>query len=285
MKISKIKKLSNGKYKIKFDDMSEITTYDEVILKENLLLNKIVDEKKLEKISNQTEFYSNYNKVLKYVVSKIRSEKEIDEYIKKSNLEDKKEEIKKKLKDINLINDSVYLKSYVYDRVNLSNDGPNQIINNLKEQNITDFDEVYKYMNEFDIKLEKLMKKKIQLNKNKSKNMLKQKLILYFIDLGYDKDKIVYYFNNNFVENKDIVQREYDKLYKKYFSKKTSEELDFFIKSKLYSKGFSKDDISKIKDINILDKNKREINLFLDEYYARYTGLYLKSKDFLKQIN
>ncbi len=44
-------------------------------------------------------------------------------------------------------------------------------------------------------------------------------------------------------------------------------------------------DISKIKDINILDKNKREINLFLDEYYARYTGLYLKSKDFLKQIN
>lgn len=248
MKISKIKKLSNGKYKIKFDDMSEITTYDEVILKENLLLNKIVDEKKLEKISNQTEFYSNYNKVLKYVVSKIRSEKEIDEYIKKSNLEDKKEEIKKKLKDINLINDSVYLKSYVYDRVNLSKDGPNKIINNLKEQNITDFDEVYKYMNEFDIKLEKLMQKKIQSNKNKSKNMLKQKLILYFIDLGYDKDKIVYYFDNNFVENKDIVQREYDKLYKKYFSKKTSEELDFFIKSKLYSKGFSKDDISKIKD-------------------------------------
>ena len=39
MKISKIKKLSNGKYKIKFDDMSEITTWDEVILKENLLLN------------------------------------------------------------------------------------------------------------------------------------------------------------------------------------------------------------------------------------------------------
>ena len=64
----------------------------------------------------------------------------------------------------------------------------------------------------------------------------------------YDKDKIVYYFDNNFVENKDIIQREYDKLYKKYFSKKTSEELNFFIKSKLYSKGFTKDDISKIKD-------------------------------------
>ena len=43
-------------------------------------------------------------------------------------------------------------------------------------------------------------------------------------------------------------------------------------------------DINKIKELNILDKNKREINMFLEKYYDRYTGLYMKSKDFLKQI-
>ncbi len=43
-------------------------------------------------------------------------------------------------------------------------------------------------------------------------------------------------------------------------------------------------DISKIKELNILDKNKREINKFLEDYYTKYTGLYLKSKDFLNQI-
>lgn len=43
-------------------------------------------------------------------------------------------------------------------------------------------------------------------------------------------------------------------------------------------------DISKIKELNILDKNKYEINKFLEGYYERYTGLYLKSKDFLKSI-
>lgn len=42
--------------------------------------------------------------------------------------------------------------------------------------------------------------------------------------------------------------------------------------------------IGKIKELNILDKNKLEINKFLERYYDRYTGLYLKSKDFLKQI-
>ena len=28
-----------------------------------------------------------------------------------------------------------------------------------------------------------------------------------------------------------------------------------------------------------------EINRFLDDYYDRYTGVYLKSKEFIRQIN
>ena len=43
-------------------------------------------------------------------------------------------------------------------------------------------------------------------------------------------------------------------------------------------------DILKIKELNILDRNKKEINMFLENYYQKYTGLYLKSKDFLSQI-
>lgn len=49
-------------------------------------------------------------------------------------------------------------------------------------------------------------------------------------------------------------------------------------------KMFSLVDINKIKELNILDKNKLEINNFLETYYDKYTGLYLKSKDFLNQI-
>ena len=43
-------------------------------------------------------------------------------------------------------------------------------------------------------------------------------------------------------------------------------------------------DINKIKELNIVDRNKKEINKFLERYYDRYTGFYLKTKDFLKQI-
>ena len=41
-------------------------------------------------------------------------------------------------------------------------------------------------------------------------------------------------------------------------------------------------DIQKLEKIVISEKAKNEINSFLDEYYDRYTGLYLKSKEFLK---
>lgn len=44
-------------------------------------------------------------------------------------------------------------------------------------------------------------------------------------------------------------------------------------------------DISKISNLNISDNIIKEINTFLDNYYDRYTGLYLRSKQFLKNLN
>ena len=43
-------------------------------------------------------------------------------------------------------------------------------------------------------------------------------------------------------------------------------------------------EISSITNINIKDYLKEEINEFLDDYYERYTGLYIKSKQFLNKL-
>ena len=45
-----------------------------------------------------------------------------------------------------------------------------------------------------------------------------------------------------------------------------------------------KNDVMSQKITYKVHKNKNEINKFLEDYYDRYTGLYLKSKDFLKQL-
>lgn len=44
-------------------------------------------------------------------------------------------------------------------------------------------------------------------------------------------------------------------------------------------------DVSKISKLDVSDTVKKEINDFLDDYYDRYTGLYLKSKKFLKSLD
>ncbi len=44
-------------------------------------------------------------------------------------------------------------------------------------------------------------------------------------------------------------------------------------------------DIHSISEIKIKNSVANEINYFLDKYYERYTGIYLKSKDFLKRIS
>ena len=44
-------------------------------------------------------------------------------------------------------------------------------------------------------------------------------------------------------------------------------------------------DINKITKLDVSNEVSKEINTFLDDYYDRYTGIYLKSKDFIKELN
>ena len=44
-------------------------------------------------------------------------------------------------------------------------------------------------------------------------------------------------------------------------------------------------DIKNITKLDVSDEVVKEINYFLDMYYERYTGLYLKSKSFIKNLN
>ena len=44
-------------------------------------------------------------------------------------------------------------------------------------------------------------------------------------------------------------------------------------------------DINKISKVYVSDNIKKEINLFINDYYDRYSGLYLKTKDFLNKFS
>lgn len=251
MKIEEIKKQKNGKYKITFGNGEVLNTYDDVILNNGLLFHKNVDSLLFNKLNEETKYYDIYNKTIKYIEKKLRSKKEIELFLDKNEIGlDDKKKIIAKLESINLVNDRMFANAYFQDRINLSNDGPYKIINELKKNNINediiisieekiDNDVIYE-------KLNKLVLKKIRSNHNKSNYMLKQKIIVDMINLGYEKSMIIGIINENMDNSNSVVQNEYKKIFNKLSKKYDGEELDRMIKNKLIQKGFSSEEINKI---------------------------------------
>lgn len=250
MEINKIKKLPSGKYKIELDGNVKVVTYDDVILKNNLLFNKNIDPDLLNQINIDTSYYDLYNKVIKLISKRLRSEKEISDYIDKytSDLNDKKKIIDN-LKQIGLINDRQFTKALISDRIHLSNSGPYKILKELQEHNIDDtiIEEEMELIDENLIldNLTKLINKKIKNNHKNSPYMLRQKILNDMINQGYSKEQILLILDNIDISN-DSIEKEYQKLYKKYSNKKIGYELRTIIYQKLYQKGYDVSDINEV---------------------------------------
>lgn len=247
MKIIKYKKIRN-KYRVYFDNDKTVDLFEKIIINNELLLKKEITEDYLKRIIEDNNKESILDISIHYIEIKMRSKDEVISYLKKKGYEmtDIDNTIIK-LEKLNLLNDSLYVKSFIIDKINLSNDGPNKIKNCLLNKNIKE-DIIDKYMNEIDNsiifnKLDKLIDKKIKVTKNISGNPLKYKLLTYFINQGYDKEMIEEILNKKNLKN-DNGYKEYVKLYNKYSRKYEGYELENIIRQKLYLKGY---DLSEIK--------------------------------------
>ncbi len=249
MKIKKIKKLTGDKYKIEFEDAESIITYDNVILENNILLKKEIDSDLYLKIQNEKGYYDIYAKTVKYIVTKLRSEKEIREYLKKYTEENKLiEKIVKQLYCEGLLNEERYIRAFIEDKVNLTSWGPLKI---EKELNSLDMNEelIKKYLDKYEInvfeeKLKKIIDKKVRLNKKDSSYKLKQKIERDLYDLGYPRELIKENIINIKVDESNMIESEILKLYKKLSKKYNGNELKYQIKNKLYQRGFNLEDIN-----------------------------------------
>jgi regulatory protein len=252
LKITNIKKLANNKYKITLENGDDIITYDEVILKNNLLFLKELDDEIIKKIEKDNNYYSVYNDTLKYISKRIRSKKEIIEYLNKKSL--KEEDILKIVTDLeekDFINDKIFCSSFVSDKFYLSHMGPLKIEKELENYNIDSnyiIESISSISKEdiYDL-LYKMIDKKIKCNHKYSRSILKQKIVSYFGEQGYDKDTIINIFDELYKEDESLLKKEYEKVRQRLSKKYEGKELDYKIISSLYQKGFLKEDIDKIK--------------------------------------
>ncbi len=247
MEIVKFKKSKSNLYEIMLDNGLSFKLYDDVIVKYNLLVNKKFDDKFFEDVRNYNDSLDAYYLSIKYLNTKMRSEKELKKYLAKKNIS--QEHIESTIKRLNsegYLNHETYIKSYINDVYNFTNNGPLKIKSSLKDLGFKE-EEITPYLNlNYSDKIKKIIDKKIKVNTKLSNNNLKLHLTNYLINLGYPKESFISYLETIHFDDSKQLQKDYETLIKKYSKKYTGEKLKYFIKNKLYQKGYS---IEKIEEV------------------------------------
>lgn len=244
MKIKSYKKLKNGKYQLELANSDKIEVYEDVILKLELLIKGNITKDLIDKINNENEKYDCYYMALKYLKIRVRSQKEIYDYLLKK--ECNKENIIKVIEILEkqgYINDYNFAKAFLGNKLITTSNGPYKIKNDLKDKGISS-DIIEAIIGDYtiDIQKEKISKKinsMVKSNRNRGNNLLKKKMYNDLIRQGFKRGIVVSLLQEIELEDdKKLLDKEYNKLYKKLSRKYDGEELEYKIRQKLYQKGF-----------------------------------------------
>ena len=201
MTIEKYKKIKDNKYKIYLSNNTTIDVYDEVIIKNNLLYKKDIDEVDLNKIENENIYQDIYNTAVKYIMVRLRSVNELRNYLLKKNYElDIVESIIIKLEKNGYLNDLIFTKAFINDKLNFTTMGKYKIKNELIKLKISpeiienSLEEISE--DKWIEKIDKLVSKYLKSNKKYSGNILRNKLYTYLVNLGHDTNLVIKSLNN-----------------------------------------------------------------------------------------
>lgn len=196
MKIEKYEKIGSQKYRLYLDNGEVIDTYDEVILENELLLKNALDNYLYNKILIETNIQEYYNACIKYINVRIRATKEIEDYLKKKQVEaEDRERIIQKLEKKGQLNDEYFTECFIKDKLKFTNMGEYRIINELKKLNISStIIEKYHYLMNKEIMQEKIntrIEKQIKANRKLDNYKLRNKIYTTLIREGYDNSQII----------------------------------------------------------------------------------------------
>lgn len=201
MKIEKYKKIKEDLYRVLLDNGEIIDIYEDVILANNLLYKSEIDQNLLDKINIENNYQLAYNISVKYIMVRLRSINEIKVYLtKKGYSKDVIDKVIEKLIKNKLLDDEIFTKAYINDKLNFTNVGKYKLISELTTKMKVDNSIVYNvlesYKEVWNDRIDKLINKYLKSNKKYRGNTLKNKLYIYLVNLGYDKDKVISVLNN-----------------------------------------------------------------------------------------
>lgn len=250
MIIKSYKRTTKDQYEITFDNDQKIVLYEDLILKANLLIKKEITLKEMNDLISQNELYEVYNKAIKLLGIRMKSEKELRNRFKEYS----KEAVDYALNRLNndgYLNHANYIKAYIDDQINFKMSGPHKIKRELKSLGFDDseIDECLNTINDsiWVGKISKFITKNINSNHSKSNKSLLIKITNDLINKGFPIELIENELTKIELKNdNDLLEKDFKKLIQKYQHKFKGEELKFQLRNRLYQKGYLKEDIENV---------------------------------------
>lgn len=259
LKITTIRKEKGAFYQVKFEDKRELRVSEDLLVRYRLLKGTEIDEKTFEEIKKSAGYDIGLQLAMNYISYQLRTEQEMRIYLKDKEItSDDSKKIIQRLKELQLIDDIDYGKSYVRTQLRLSDKGPQALMQQLRKKGLKDevIQEVivlYTPENQFEIGV-RTATKMLNTIRGKSHRETLQKLRMKLMQKGFSSDIISMVMEE--IPNEkdeddewDALQKEGAKLIRRHRTDKQK------IKQKLYQKGFDFDLIQRFIDEEVLDED------------------------------
>jgi len=194
MRITRIEPQNNSeRVNVYIDGEFAFGLMREILYKYGLSENMEVDREFIDEVLLEEEWLKAKDKALKFLSYRQRSQKEIEDKLKKEGFSD--EIIEKTvdfLKSYNLIDDIAFAKNFMMDKSNINKYGPERIRYELYMRGISKdiIDEVLEdYGDEYSIALD-LAKKKVKSYKGNDRNAIYRKLGTFLQSKGFSYECI-----------------------------------------------------------------------------------------------
>ena len=197
MHIEKYELTKKNKYNIYLSN-GEVITLDERVITENELILK--KELKREQYDKENKIYEMMDIAIKYIGVRLRSIKEITEYLNKKYEEKELIELAvSKLLKLGYLDDNKFAKAFIKDKFQFTSMGDYKIKLELEhlgvsyeiiENNISLIDDKL-----LEDKMRKQIDKMLKTNKKHTGQMLKNKTYTHLVSAGFSKDKVLTILN------------------------------------------------------------------------------------------
>jgi regulatory protein len=225
-----------------------------VLIRFELKKGMELDDFSILEVQYQDGIRKAYNRAVNYLARRMRSEKEIRDYLTQKEIEEPViNEVIHKLATQKYINDEEYALSYVRTQLNTTDKGPDLITMELKERGINEGiikHVITEYPKEEQVeKAIKVAEKVIKKNTKESQRIVKQKAEQFLLRKGYSFDVIHLALTEAAMdkdqdEEMEAIRYQGEKTHRKY-STLTGFEYSQKMKQALFRKGFPMELIEK----------------------------------------